>query len=169
MTKQIFRQLPWLGLTIILIAGLYAIFYSQYVPTPLGTQSAQVFAILAGVVAGLVFLRGQRTFLPTRSIGALALLAIVLPVAYECFLGGIESWFTSVFGRFGEQVMVVSDWREQSRWHCAGPDMRGSFLLPPTLCLDHRLAAQSPAGRILILNGPATAFGINVRYVFKQD
>jgi hypothetical protein len=99
MTKQIFHLLPWLGLIIILTAGLYAILYSQYVPTPLGTQSAQAFSILAGLIAVLVSFRGQSAPMPVRGVGALVLLSIVLPVAYESFLGGIESWFTSVFGR----------------------------------------------------------------------
>jgi hypothetical protein len=169
MIRRFAVAVPWFGVFIVLAGAFYAFRYSQFVPTPLGMN----FALgLAGVVAfGAGIVSYRRTSLDNvliKGVTAAAMALIFFGLSYEAFVAGLPTWYAYEFGRFGEQVVMVSDWRRSSPWHCSGPNIKGGLFLPPTLCLDYQQSARAPPGRVIMLFGPATVFGINVKYVFRQ-
>jgi hypothetical protein len=169
MMRRFAIAVPWLGVFVVLAGAFYAFRYSQFVPTPLGMTLALG---LAGVVAfGAAIVSYRKTpsgNVVIKCVTAAAMALLSFGVSYEAFVAGLPAWYTYAFGRFGEQVVTVSDWRRSSPWHCSGPNIKGDIFLPPTLCLDYQQSAKAPPGRVIMLFGPATIFGIDVKYVFRQ-
>jgi hypothetical protein len=157
---------------VIMFAAIYGLRFSHFVPSPLGVVIAVIAATVCGINGCVMGLkppkaypgRVDRKWLRSKWTRVPALAVITFGFGYWGFSAGLPAWYTAAFGTDGEQLGTVTDWRRRSLWACAGPDIAEAPMLS-TVCLSYQDSPMAPVGTTLVLHGPITVLGVNVRSV----
>lgn len=159
--------------------ALWSDLVCQFVPSPLGFQLAGAAAIGFGVIFGMwtyvspQYSQGtaQRTALVARApylanplTRALCLGLFTGLAMFEAVSGaGLEIW-TRMTGVPTVSVLHLGNYHSSSRYNCAGFDIQEAPLkLHRFVCASFVHGDEPPPGTPVLVRGPASTFGIDVR------
>jgi hypothetical protein len=162
----------WTAFAAALLAAIYAVTISRFVPSDLGIAVAKwaaAFYALGGIRLAFAGCGPGWSWPVLRRVLLRAPLFAVLGyvLAYEGFMAGIPAAYTAIMGSYDEQVIFVSGWRQPTPFSCGGPNIQDAPLVY-TICLDDKLAKDAPAGDMLIIHGPMSPFGIFIADIYKR-
>jgi hypothetical protein len=163
--KRLKTILALFGLAV-LVAALYALRFSHFVPSATWVQISLYAALCCAMCGALFALLPphliRRTWLAKKSITIPISALLSFAAGYEAFAAGFPAWYTSVAGSPGQQIVTIEKWRPPTFVKtCGGPDLVEAPLVQ-TVCLRVKRGANVPPGTKLLLKGSTTSLGINV-------
>jgi hypothetical protein len=150
----------------VLIAAVYAVWFSHFVPSGKWVRLSVYAACLCAIAGALLVfsppLLMRKGWLANRWVRMPIFAVLSFLTGYQAFVAGFPAWYTSVEGTPRKRVVTVEDWREPIPMKmCRGPELVEAPMVM-TVCLRVKQETNVAPGTKLLLQGSGTRFGMNV-------